>query len=78
MGASIVNILTTSDIPEMIGCFKLKLQAYQFLNQKKKKRSGRAMTENWNLVKLIFDKVFQRTSWSTDFPRWVARLAARR
>merc|ERR1711971_851380 len=25
-------------------------EAYQFLNQKKKKRSGRAMTENWNLV----------------------------
>ena len=30
-------------------CFS-KLQAYQFLNQKKKKRSGRAMTENWSLV----------------------------
>ena len=27
-----------------------KLQAYQFLTQKKKKRSGRAMVENWNAV----------------------------
>ena len=39
--------------------FKLKLQAYQFLNQKKKKRSGRAMTENWNLVSRQLKKLFK-------------------
>ena len=27
------------------------MQAYQFLTQKKKKRSGRAMTENWSMVR---------------------------